>query len=218
MKANGNIHSEYFIPSQWLLTYVLHFPALEYLVTFVFRGKGGGGRPPVCSSGQSSWLQIQRSGFDSWRYQIFWEVVCLERGPLSLVSTTEELLGRKSRGSGLESRDHGSRDLSRWPRGTLYPQKLVLNSPTSGGRSVGIVRSRTQATEFSFRRGLRPLILVRLLGLITAVLLTNRNRRFHHFRRGLCPLILVRLLGLITAVLLTNRNRRFHHNITRRYT
>ena len=32
----------------------------------------------------------------------------------------------------------------------LYPQKLALTSPTGGGRSVGIVRSRTQATEFSF--------------------------------------------------------------------
>jgi hypothetical protein len=41
-------------------------------------------------------------------------------------------------------------DLSCWPRGTLYPQKLALTSPTSGGRSVGIVRSRTQATEFIF--------------------------------------------------------------------
>jgi hypothetical protein len=50
--------------------------------------------PPLWSSGQSSWLQIQRSGFDSRHYQIFWEVVGLERGPLSLVSTTEELLDR----------------------------------------------------------------------------------------------------------------------------
>jgi hypothetical protein len=33
---------------------------------------------------------------------------------------------------------------------TLYPQRLALNSPTSGGRSVGIVRLRTKATEFSF--------------------------------------------------------------------
>ena len=30
----------------------------------------------------------------------------------------------------------------------LYPQKLALTSPTSGGRSVGIVRSLTKATEF----------------------------------------------------------------------
>jgi hypothetical protein len=29
------------------------------------------------------------------------------------------------------------------------PQKLALPSPTSGGRSVGIVRLRTMATEFS---------------------------------------------------------------------
>jgi hypothetical protein len=27
------------------------------------------------------------------------------------------------------------------------PEMLALSSPTSGGRSVGIVRSRTQATE-----------------------------------------------------------------------
>jgi hypothetical protein len=38
------------------------------------------------------------------RYQIFGEVVGLERDPLSLVSTTEELLERKSSGSGLENR------------------------------------------------------------------------------------------------------------------
>jgi len=31
----------------------------------------------------------------------------------------------------------------------LYPQKLALTSPTGRGRSVGIVRSRTKATEFS---------------------------------------------------------------------
>ena len=33
---------------------------------------------------------------------------------------------------------------------TLYPQKLTLTSPTGGGRSVGIVRSRTKATEFFY--------------------------------------------------------------------
>jgi len=31
----------------------------------------------------------------------------------------------------------------------LYPQKLAVTSPTGGGRSVGIVRVRTKATEFS---------------------------------------------------------------------
>jgi hypothetical protein len=33
------------------------------------------------------------------------------------------------------------------PLDTLYPQKLALTSPTSGGRSVGIVRLRARATE-----------------------------------------------------------------------
>jgi hypothetical protein len=66
--------------------------------------------PSLWSSGQSSWRQIQRSGFDSRSYQIFREVVGLERGPLSLVCTTEELFGRKSSGSGLENREYGRRD------------------------------------------------------------------------------------------------------------
>jgi hypothetical protein len=58
---------------------------------------------PLWSSGQGSWLQIRRPGFDSRHYQIFWKekkkkgkyVVGLERGPLNLVSTTEELLDKK---------------------------------------------------------------------------------------------------------------------------
>jgi hypothetical protein len=66
--------------------------------------------------------------------------VGLERGPLSLVSTIEELLGRKISGSGIESREYGRRDPSRSARGTLYPQMLTLTSPTSGGRSADIVR------------------------------------------------------------------------------
>jgi hypothetical protein len=74
--------------------------------------------------------------------------VGLERAPLSLLSTIEELLERKSNGSGLENRKYGHRDLSRRPRGTLYPQTLALISRTGGGRSVGIVPSRTEAKEF----------------------------------------------------------------------
>jgi hypothetical protein len=71
--------------------------------------------------------------------------VGLERGPLILVSTTEELLDGKGSGSCLENGEYGRRDPSRWPRGTLYQQKLAIISPTSGGRSVGIVRSWTEA-------------------------------------------------------------------------
>jgi hypothetical protein len=47
----------------------------------------------------------------------------------------------------LEIREYGRRNPSRWSRDTVHPQKLVLTSPTSVGRSVGIVRSRTKATE-----------------------------------------------------------------------
>jgi hypothetical protein len=75
--------------------------------------------------------------------------VGLERGPLSFMSTTEEPLGRNSSGSGLENLEYGRGDPLRWPRNTLYPQKLALTSPKSGGRSVGIVLSRTKATESS---------------------------------------------------------------------
>jgi hypothetical protein len=52
-------------------------------------------RLPLWSSGLSSWLQIHRSVFDSRRYQILWEVVGLQRGPPSLLSTVEELLERR---------------------------------------------------------------------------------------------------------------------------
>jgi hypothetical protein len=52
--------------------------------------------------------------------------VGLERAPLSLVSTTEELLGRNSSGSGQENREYDWGDPLRWPRNTLNPQKLVL--------------------------------------------------------------------------------------------
>jgi hypothetical protein len=75
--------------------------------------------------------------------------VGLERDPLSLMSAIEELLGRKSSGSGLEIRDYGRRNPLSSPRDILYPQKLALTSQTSGGRSVCRVRSRTKGTEFS---------------------------------------------------------------------
>jgi hypothetical protein len=97
-------------------------------------------RPPLWSSGQSSWLQIQRSSaFDSRRYPISGAVMGLERGPLSLVSTIEELLRRRRSDSGLENRDHST---------PHYPQKLAPTSPTSRCHSVGIFRSRTPRSFF----------------------------------------------------------------------
>jgi hypothetical protein len=51
-------------------------------------------------------------GFDSRALQEK-KVVGLERGPLSLVSTTEELLRSNSSDSGLKSREYGRRESSR---------------------------------------------------------------------------------------------------------
>jgi hypothetical protein len=78
--------------------------------------------------------------FDSPRYRISWEVVGVERGPLSLVSITEELLEQKTSNS-------------RWgkPRLTAVGIRCAdhaLTWPRSSNRSVGIVRLRTKPTEF----------------------------------------------------------------------
>jgi hypothetical protein len=104
-------------------------------------------RPPLWSSGQSSWLQIQRSGFDSPIYEIFW-VVGLGVHSASWAQLRSYLKERivasvykaENTAAGILHADHVA---------PLYPQKLSLTSPTSGGLSVVIVRSRTQATEFS---------------------------------------------------------------------
>jgi hypothetical protein len=80
----------------------------------------------------------------------------LERGPLSLVSTTEELLDRKvaapvqkteNTAVVIRHADHVAPSMRK---------KLSITSPTSGGRSVGIVRSQTQTMEFSFMGLFRP--------------------------------------------------------------
>jgi hypothetical protein len=58
--------------------------------------------------------------------------VGVEQGPLSLVSTTEELLGRESSGSCLEILEYGCRDL--------------LNFADKR-QSLDVVRLRTKATQ-----------------------------------------------------------------------
>jgi hypothetical protein len=53
----------------------------------------------------------------------------------------------------LENRDYGRRVPPRWARDIPFVRKkLALISPTSGSRSVGIVRSQTKATELSYYR------------------------------------------------------------------
>jgi hypothetical protein len=82
------------------------------------------------SSGQSSWLQIQRSEFDSRHYQILWVVVNVECVPLSLVSTIEGLLEKKKwrlRSRTPRIRPYGSVTLTTW---------LPLSTLTSPTRDV----------------------------------------------------------------------------------
>jgi hypothetical protein len=67
-------------------------------------------RPPLWSSGQSSWLQIQ-----SYRFQFPALAVLLRSsmsgmGLLSLMSAIEELFGRKTSGSGLKILEYGRGD------------------------------------------------------------------------------------------------------------
>jgi hypothetical protein len=79
---------------------------------------------------------------------MFQEAVFLERGPLSLVSTTEELLGGNSSGFGLEI-DNAAVGICCADQAILsVRKKSALTLATSVGHSVGIVRSRIQVTEF----------------------------------------------------------------------
>jgi hypothetical protein len=58
-------------------------------------------------------------GFHSRRFQIFWEAAGLERGPLSLVSTTEELLEGKVAAPVYKSEINDRGNPLRWPRDTF---------------------------------------------------------------------------------------------------
>jgi hypothetical protein len=104
--------------------------------------------PPLWSRGQSSWLQIQRSGFDFRSYQFFLRSSGSGTGSTQPCEYNWGATWQKSIGSCLEIREYGLWGSSRWPRITLYPQNLALTSQTSGGRSVSTVSSRTHVTEF----------------------------------------------------------------------
>jgi hypothetical protein len=71
----------------------------------------------------------------------------LEKIIAALAEKTGSDLKNRKYGLGIRCTDHVT---------CIYPQKLALTSPTSGGRSVCIIRSQTKATEFSFSSVLTP--------------------------------------------------------------
>jgi hypothetical protein len=82
---------------------------------------------PICSIVVRVPVYIYRGrGFDSQHYQDSWEIVGQEWGLLSFVRITEEVLGRKNGGFGLENWINGHRDTLRWPPNTLYPEKSAI--------------------------------------------------------------------------------------------
>jgi hypothetical protein len=60
--------------------------------------------------------------FDSRRHQIFWVLVGLERGPLSLSNIIEELLKEKVAAPVYKTETNGRDEPPRWPHDTVDPQ------------------------------------------------------------------------------------------------
>jgi hypothetical protein len=107
---------------------------------------------PLWSSGQSFWLQIQRSRFrfpalpDFLRSRV-WNRVEVHSASWGQLRS---YLNEKVPAPVQKTEINGSGNSLHWPRNTLYPQRSALTLPTSDGRSVSIVRLRTKATGFSF--------------------------------------------------------------------
>ena len=71
----------------------------------------------------------------------------------------------------------------------LYPQRLALTSPTGGGRSVGIVRVRTKATELLFGNFNVSIDLVLLRAF------TKLRKATISFVMSVCPAVPIEQLG-----------------------
>jgi hypothetical protein len=123
--------------------------------------------------------------------------------------------------SGLENKKIGRMDPLRWPSDTLYPQKLALTSPTSGGRSVGIVRSRTKAMELVEVKSVGQYVLVSVshLELMTRFFFSVRQLWVSwcwapSLTRGwVCNLLVQFILRLARAVTLGSKSLRTQDHI-----
>jgi hypothetical protein len=104
-----------FLISQWWFWFVL----MELLLLLWYCLCGLLVRVPGYRSGGP--------GFDFRRYQIFWEVVCPERGPLGLVRITEELLEWKGSGFGSRKRRLTATGMRCADQATLFIKKIGTN-------------------------------------------------------------------------------------------
>jgi hypothetical protein len=134
-----------FADRSFLDAVVLTVPAPHVIIIpFYFVG------PPLWSSGQSSWPQIQRSRV---RFPALPDFLRNSGSGTGSTQPREDNWGTISRKQRLRSRKPKLTTVGyslRWPRDTLYALNLALTSPTSGGCSLGIVRWPTEAPEFVF--------------------------------------------------------------------
>jgi hypothetical protein len=100
----------------------------------------------VWSSGQSSWLQIQRSRVRFPTLPDFLRSIGSGTGSTQLCKDNWGATWIKKKP--LRSRKLKPTTLGIGWADTFYPLKLALTSPTSGGRSVVIIRLQTKAAEF----------------------------------------------------------------------
>jgi hypothetical protein len=106
--------------------------------------------PPLWSSGQCFWLQIQRSRVQFLALPDFLRSRGSGTGSTQPCEDNWGVTWMKK--YWLRSRKpeiNGRGNLLLWPHNTLYPRKLALTSLTSSSCSVGIVRLQIKAMEFS---------------------------------------------------------------------
>jgi hypothetical protein len=126
-KQSSATCSDDWLPADCTALYLRRWTSSTKIVNFVVSGQSFSSSETVHLPG---WTILQQNLFLWRRY-----ISMLQQNNYSAYGNDR---------SGQENRINDRGDPLRWPRNTLYPTKLALTSPTSGGRSVGIVHLRTK--------------------------------------------------------------------------